>query len=241
VPAEQGEQAAAAMLELFPDGYAEARKGESIELAAFTDENGVARLRSSFGDVRVEPVPAGWEDEWKRFHRPVEIGALWIGPPWEAPVEGLLPVVIDPGRAFGTGEHPTTRLCLELLQELERGSLVDLGCGSGVIAIAAVRLGFAPVIAVDADEAAIEATVRNAAENSVDVTARLLDLASEEPPAADIAIANIDLRTISALHPASVTLVTSGYLASNKPEVSGFAHVERRVQAEWAADLFRRE
>ena len=229
------------MLELFPEGYAEARTGESIELAAFTDEEGAARLRSSFGDVRVEPVPAGWEDEWKRFHRPIEIGTLWIGPPWEAPVEGLLPVVIDPGQAFGTGAHPTTRLCLELLQELERGSLVDLGCGSGVIAIAAVRLGFAPVIAVDADEAAIEATARNAAENSVDVDARLLDLASEEPPAADIAIANIDLRTISLLRPAAATLVTSGYLASDRPEASGFAHVERRVQGEWAADLFRRE
>jgi ribosomal protein L11 methyltransferase len=241
VPAEQGEQAAAAMLELFPEGYAEAREGDSIELAAFTDEEGAARLRSSFGDVRVEPVPAGWEDEWKRFHRPVEIGTLWIGPPWEAPPAGLLPVVIDPGQAFGTGAHPTTRLCLELLQDLQRGSLVDLGCGSGVIAIAAVRLGFAPVIAVDADEAAIEATARNAAENSVDVDARLLDLASEEAPVADIAIANIDLRTISLLRPAAATLVTSGYYASDRPEASGFAHVDRRVQGEWAADLFRRE
>jgi ribosomal protein L11 methyltransferase len=241
VPAEQGEQAAAAMLELFPEGYAEAREGDSIELAAFTDEEGAARLRSSFGDVRVEPVPAGWEDGWKRFHRPVEIGTLWIGPPWEAPPAGLLPVVIDPGQAFGTGAHPTTRLCLELLQDLQRGSLVDLGCGSGVIAIAAVRLGFAPVIAVDADEAAIEATARNAAENSVDVDARLLDLASEEAPVADIAIANIDLRTISLLRPAAATLVTSGYYASDRPEASGFAHVDRRVQGEWAADLFRRE
>ena len=241
VPAEQGEEAAAAMLELFPEGYVEARAGDSIELVAFTDEAGVERMRASYGDVRVEPVPGGWEDEWKRFHRPVEIGPLWVGPPWETPPAGLLPVVIDPGRAFGTGAHPTTRLCLELLQDLERGSLVDLGCGSGVIAIAAVRLGYAPVFAVDVDESAIEATVRNAAVNGVDVDARLLDLEGDGPPPADVAVANIDLRTISTLRPASTTLVTSGYYAGDRPEISGFEQVERRVQGEWAADLFRRE
>ena len=73
------------MLELFPEGYAEAREEDSIELAAFTDEEGAERLRSTFGDVRVEPVLEGWEDEWRRFHRPVQIGALWVGPPWEKP------------------------------------------------------------------------------------------------------------------------------------------------------------
>ena len=241
VPAEQGEEAAAEMLELFPEGYVESRDGDSIELVAFTDEAGVERMRASYGDVRVEPVPAGWEDEWKRFHRPVEIGPLWVGPPWETPPNGLLPVVIDPGRAFGTGAHPTTRLCLELLQDRERGSLVDLGCGSGVIAIAAVRLGYGPVFAVDMDESAIEATARNAAANRVDVDARLLDLTREGPPLADVAVANIDLRTISTLRPASTTLVTSGYYAGDRPEISGFEHVERRVQGEWAADLFRPE
>jgi ribosomal protein L11 methyltransferase len=241
VPAEQGEEAAAAMLELFPEGYAEARQGEFVELAAFTDEAGADRLRETYGNVRVEPVPPGWEDEWKRFHRPVEIGSLWVGPPWEQPVPGLLPVVIDPGRAFGTGAHATTRLCLELLQDLERGSLVDLGCGSGVIAIAAVRLGYSPVLALDVDEAAIEATARNAAANGAEVEARLVDLARQEAPAADVAVANIDLRRISTLRPASSTLVTSGYYTRDEPEISGFAHVERREQGEWAADLFRRE
>ncbi len=229
------------MLDLFPEGYAEARDGDFVELAAFTDEAGAERMRERYGDVSVEPVPPGWEDEWKRFHRPVEIGSLWVGPPWEAPEPGLLPVVIDPGRAFGTGAHATTRLCIELLQDLDRGSLVDLGCGSGVIAIAAVRLGYAPVLAIDVDDAAIEATARNAAANGVDVEARLLDLTREGPPSADVAVANIDLRTISTLRLASSTLVTSGYDARERPEVSGFAHLERRVQGEWAADLFRRE
>jgi ribosomal protein L11 methyltransferase len=229
------------MLELFPEGYAEAREDDSIELAAFTDDEGAERLRSRFGEVRVEPVPEGWEDEWKRFHRPVEIGSLWVGPPWETPSSGLLSVVIDPGQAFGTGAHPTTQLCLELLQELERGSLVDVGCGSGVIAIAAARLGWAPVLAVDFDEAAVEATSRNAAANGVDVVPRLLDLLHEDAPPADVAVANIDLRTISALRPNAGRLVTSGYPVADRPEVPAFDHVERRTRDGWAADLFRRE
>jgi len=229
------------MLELFPEGYAEAREYDSIELAAFTDEEGAERLRSRFGDVRVEPVLEGWEDEWRRFHRPVQIGALWVGPPWEKPSSGSISVVIDPGRAFGTGAHPTTQLCLELLQELDRGSLVDLGCGSGVIAIAAARLGYAPVLAVDLDEAAVEATSRNAAANGVQVDARLLDLLHEEVPPADVAVANIDLRTSSAIRPRGSRLVTSGYSVTDRPEVSGFHHLERRTRDGWAADLFRRE
>jgi ribosomal protein L11 methyltransferase len=229
------------MLELFPEGYAEAREDDSIELAAFTDDEGAERLRSRFGDVRVEPVPEGWEDEWKRFHRPVEIGSLWVGPPWETPSAGLLSVVIDPGQAFGTGAHPTTQLCLELLQELERGSLVDVGCGSGVIAIAAARLGYAPVHAVDFDEAAVEATSRNAAANGVDVVPWLLDLLHEEAPPADVAVANIDLRTISALRPEVGRLVTSGYPVADRPSVPSFEHVKRRTRDGWAADLFRRE
>jgi ribosomal protein L11 methyltransferase len=229
------------MIELFPEGFAESRGRRGVVLAAFTDESGAERLRARFGDVAVEPVPDCWEDEWKRFHRPVEIGSLWVGPPWEEPSAGLTPVVIDPGRAFGTGAHPTTRLCLELLDDLERGSLVDLGCGSGVIAIAAARLGFSPVTAVDFDEAAIEATERNAAVNGVAVEARTVDLRAGPVPSADVAVANIDLRTIEILRPAAATLVTSGYDTADQPEIPGFRRVERRTQADWAADLFRRE
>ena len=127
------------MLELFPEGFAESSGAEATELVAFTDQAGAERLRARFDEVRVETVPDGWESEWMRFHRPVEVGSLWIGPPWEEPTPGLVPVVIDPGLAFGTGAHPTTRLCLELIQPLERSSLIDIGSGSGVLAIAAVQ------------------------------------------------------------------------------------------------------
>jgi len=231
------------MLELFPEGFVEDRRGDSVELAAFTDELGADRLRKIFGEVLVEPVPPGWEDEWKRFHQPVEVGSLWIGPPWVQPAAGLQRVVIDPGRAFGTGAHATTQLCVEILHALERGSLLDVGCGSGVLAISACRLGFAPVIAIDSDEAAVEATKRNAEANGVDVDVRRVDAEDEPLPAAEIAIANIDLATLARFSPPSECrlLVTSGYHEAERPTVDGFDHLERRARSTWAADLFMRK
>ena len=231
------------MLELFPEGFVEERCADSVELSAFTDAAGVDRLRDRFGSVETEPVASGWEDEWKRFHRPVQVGSLWIGPPWENAPAGVEAVVIDPGRAFGTGAHPTTRLCVELLLELERGSILDVGCGSGVLAIAAAKLGFAPVVAIDADEPAIEAATRNAAANGVEVDVRLLDALAEELPVAEIAIANIDLPTLGRLSPpaAWASLVTSGYYEAERPAFPGFVQVARRADDGWAADLFRRQ
>jgi ribosomal protein L11 methyltransferase len=231
------------MLELFPEGFAELAGPEATELIAFTDEAGVGRLRAAFDDVHVEPVPEGWERAWMRFHRPVEVGSLWVGPPWESPRSGPAAVVIDPGLAFGTGAHPTTRLCLELIQSLERASLLDVGCGSGVLAIAARKLGFQPVIAIDVDERAVETTKRNAEANGVAVEARLVEAGDTPLPEAEIAVANIDLRTISRLQLPTPcrAFVTSGYYETDRPDVPAFRHVERRIQEQWAADLFRPE
>lgn len=231
------------MLELFPEGFEESRGAKATELVAFTDEAGAERLRERFDDVRVEAVPAGWETEWMRFHRPVEVGSLWIGPPWEEPTPGLVPVVIDPGLAFGTGAHPTTQLCLEVIQPLERSSLLDIGSGSGVLAIAACKVGYEPVVAIDVDEAAVAATRLNAEANGVPVEVTLLDAVGGALTDAEIAVANIDFRTVSelVLPERCHTLVTSGYYESDRPLVAGFAHVERLVQERWAADVFRRE
>jgi ribosomal protein L11 methyltransferase len=243
VPGERADEATAAMLELFPEGFVEERHADSVELVAFTDTAGADRLRDVFGRVETEPVGPGWEDEWKRFHQPVQVGSLWIGPPWENAPAGVEAVVIDPGRAFGTGAHPTTRLCVELLLELEPGSIVDVGCGSGVLAIAAAKLGFAPVVAIDADESAVEAATRNAAANGVEVDVRLLDAARGEPPVAEMALANIDLPTLGRLSVPSAwgALVTSGYYEGDRPSFPGFAHVVRKADAGWAADLFGRQ
>jgi ribosomal protein L11 methyltransferase len=145
--------------------------------------------------VSGQEVPDDWAERWKRFHVPVLVGGrLYVRPPWdEAPVRpGVIDLVIDPGRAFGTGSHPTTRLSLELLLAVEvGGSFADLGCGSGVLAIAAAKLGFDPVTGLDADGAAIEETARNARENGVSIELRRADLRSELAPVPAVVAANL--------------------------------------------------
>lgn len=230
------------MLELFPEGFEERDAGGSVELAAYTERGGGARALTELGPVSEVDVAPGWEDGWRRFHRPVRIGPLWVGPPWERPDAGALAVVVDPGRAFGTGAHATTRLCLELLLGLEPAGLVDVGCGSGVIAVAAAKLGFAPVVALDDDEAAVEATRVNAAANGVSLDVRLADALAAPLPDVRIAVANIARdpveRVAERFH--GWFFVASGYLADEHPTVPGW-RVARRVESEgWAADLLER-
>jgi ribosomal protein L11 methylase PrmA len=80
---------------IIPEGFAEQSAGDEVELVAFTDEAGAGRLRANFGAVASVPVAPGWEEEWKRFHVPVVVGSLWLGPPWETPPADLDAVVID--------------------------------------------------------------------------------------------------------------------------------------------------
>lgn len=149
-------------------------------------------------------------------------------------------MLIEPGRAFGTGGHPTTRLCLDFLQELPRGSLVDVGCGSGVLAVTAALLGFEPVVAVDNDPHAVEATLENAAANSVALEARVADAFVDALPEADVAVANIAAEAVPWLGLRAAVAVVSGYLVTDEPRPPGYDHVERRRLGGWAADLFRR-
>jgi ribosomal protein L11 methyltransferase len=157
-----------------------------------------------------------------------------VGPPWEEPPEGAVAVVIDPGRAFGTGAHATTRLCLELLQEMEPTSLLDVGCGSGVLSVAASKLGFGPVIAVDVDEVALETTRANASANGVAVDVR------PELAAASLGVMNIALEVVERMLPELPVerAITSGYLERDEPRVAGWDRLQRRVRDGWAADLF---
>jgi ribosomal protein L11 methyltransferase len=243
VPADRAEIARAQMLELFPEGFEECDAADGIELSAYTDAGGEERLWAAFGTVSTEAVPAGWEQRWRAFHRPVRVGPLWVGPPWEQPPRDATAVVIDPGRAFGTGGHPTTRLCLQLLSGLELGSLLDAGCGSGVLAIAAARLGFAPVVAIDDDPAALEAAGRNARANGALIDLRLGDALEESLPAVDVVVANVSATFGGHLAPRvdPRSLLVSGYLESERPAFAGFTVVQRLTEDGWAADLFRRE
>jgi ribosomal protein L11 methyltransferase len=230
------------MVELAPEGFEERERAGKLELAAYTDAQGGSRIARAFGGAQEDEVPADWADRWRTFHRSVRVGPFWIGPSWEgAPVDAVA-IVIDPGLAFGTGAHATTRLCLELLPELPRGSLLDAGCGSGVLSVAAAKLGFDPVHALDDDPFAVETALANAAANDVRIDATHADVTSVELPRTDAVVANIALPAVEAL--ASRTradeLVTSGYLEADEPRLDRWTHLERRMLDGWAADRFRR-
>jgi ribosomal protein L11 methyltransferase len=242
VPAAQAERARAIMIELFPEGFEEVDHEGGVELAAYTDPAGEERLWAAFGGTRSDEVEEGWEDRWRAFHRPVRIGHLWVGPPWEAPDADAFAVVVAPGRAFGTGSHATTRLCLELLLDLPAGSLLDVGCGSGVLSIAAAKLGYGPVSAVDLDPQAIEATQRNAEANGVAVDVRLANAVEDDLPAADTVVVNVALEVDRPIagRVNCMRLITSGYLVVESPEFPGYRHEGRRESEGWAADLYSR-
>ena len=238
------EEAIARLLAVVPQGLDERTSGNSIDLGIYVSREDSEAIRSSFPGSTVEEVPLGWEDGWREFHHGVSAGGLWIGPPWEAGPDDPSAVVIDPGRAFGTGAHPTSRLCVELLARLSsRGSLLDVGCGSGVLAIAAVRLGFGPVVAIDVDPVAVEVAGSNAAANGVRIETGLADATLARLPPADVVVANIALDTVGRVleRADAPDVVTAGYLQSEQPAVSGWRSVTRLELDGWAADHFRRE
>jgi ribosomal protein L11 methyltransferase len=219
-----GEPELALLLHIFPEGVEELDGAYAV----YAEEPPLG-----FDVVEVDDVAEGWEDAWRAFHRGVRIGRCWVGPPWEEPPADAVAVVIDPGRAFGTGAHATTRLCLELLQEVEPTSLLDVGCGSGVLSVAAAKLGFAPVRAADVDEVALDATRINAAGNGV-----AIDVGVQLVPST-LAVMNIALDVVERMLPElpAERAITSGYLERDEPHADGWHAVGRRVRDGWAADL----
>jgi ribosomal protein L11 methyltransferase len=250
----------AALLEIAPAGFEQVDGEESVEFALYgspgelpTFPEGEAEIGGVRVQVRGEEVPDDWEERWKRFHVPVLVaGKLWVRPPWEEPAirPGVTEVVIDPGRAFGTGTHPTTRLCLELMLDLGgRGSFTDLGCGSGVLAIAAAKLGFAPVHAYDSDRLAIEATNLNARDNAVALdTVERFDLRTGVPTLGDVVAANLMrpllLTLAEAMGERPPVLIASGLLDHEADEVAAaFAPLAERRRLSmkgWSALLLER-
>jgi ribosomal protein L11 methyltransferase len=254
----------AELLELAPTGVEEAELGDDVIEYAVYGAPGelpdLPDLRAAAGGALVEVVTTevadDWADRWRAFHQPVAIGdRLYVRPPWEPAHPTLADLVIDPGQAFGTGAHATTRLCLELLAERdERTAVVDLGCGSGVLAIAAARLGWGPVLGVDHELESVRATLENAHVNGVEVGARRFDLLRGGPaPTAPTVLANLLRPLLLCVARAGFagepprTLIASGLLEHEVDEVAaafarhGLAQRERRASAGWAAVLLDRD
>jgi ribosomal protein L11 methyltransferase len=254
---EDAEVALAELLELAPAGVEEvdvspgvveyAVYGAPGELPELPDLEAAAG--GALVEVRTSEVGDDWAERWRAFHRPIVVDhRLLVRAPWHDGARGALPeVVIDPGQAFGTGAHATTRTCLELLLTLEpAGAVVDVGCGSGVLAIAAARLGFAPVLGVDHEAASVEATRDNARVNGVEVEARRWDLRAEPVPVAPVMLANLVRPLLLTLaermtEPPQV-LVAGGLLDHEAGEVAlafarahGLRERDRREAEGWAA------
>ncbi len=200
----QAEIVLAELTVLAPNGVEEERGPDYVEYAIYGGEGELPELGEievAAGDGLVEvvstEVPDDWADRWQDFHKPLLVGErLWLRPSWEEPRDDAIDLVVDPGQAFGTGAHPTTRLCLELLLELEeageaRGPLTDLGTGSAVLAIAAAKLGWKPVSGYDHEEPSIEAAGANAKANGVSLELERRNLREGLPELAPTVVANM--------------------------------------------------
>jgi ribosomal protein L11 methyltransferase len=271
---EHAEVVLADLLELVPSGVEESDlPGGVVEYAIYGAPGELPvlpDLRAAVGGALVEistsEIPDDWSERWRDFHQPITIpspapervSALRIRTPWESASEhpGVREIVIDPGQAFGTGAHATTRLCLELLLALagtgvERSGVIDLGSGSGVLAIAAATLGYAPVLALDHDQLSVAAAAHNATANGVRIDVRRFDLRRDPWPVADqraipVVLANllrpllIDLTETLEYQPEH--LIASGLLVGEADEISrmfarrlGMSERERRESGDWAA------
>lgn len=263
VPRDHADLALAELLELVPGGVEERDLGDRIEYAVYGAPGelpALPDLQAAAGgtlvEVVTEEVADDWAERWKAFHQPITIGdRLHVRPPWADPApDGVAEVVIDPGQAFGTGAHDTTRLCLELLLELKPGgALMDLGCGSGVLAIAAAKLGWDPVAGVDHERESVAATRQNAEVNGVEVDVSGFDLLRDGPaPSAPTVVANLLRPLLLAVVRAGFRgdppdqLIISGLLREQADEVAAaFGRFDlqeraRRTGGDWAAVLLCR-
>ena len=263
---EYAEAVMANLLELAPNGLEEERGPGWVEFAIYGPPGEVpdlGELQAAAGgglvDVTTTSVPDDWADRWVDFHRPIEVsGRIGVRPSWWDPKDGLIDVVVDPGRAFGTGGHPTTRLCLALLVALEEageasGPIADWGTGSGVLGIAAAKLGWSPITGCDRELASLETAQANAEANDVEMSIERIDVREGPPPVEPSVVANLtgNLLIDCAAHLTSAgeapsTLICSGMLESEVDEVvaaftpTGLGESERRIEGDWGALLLRR-
>lgn len=286
VPRERAELVLAELLELTPEGVEEVElENGLIEYAVYGAPGelpGLPDLKAAVGgglvDITTSELADDWQERWKEFHRPVliappasraerepELAALRVRPPWEAADTsmdggGVQEIVIDPGQAFGTGGHASTRLCLSLLLELTSlggptGAVLDVGTGSGVLAIAAAKLGYGPLLGLDNELESVEAAAENAVVNGVELQTLRYDLRTQElpwqgqqgtPKGPLLITANLLrpllLELVGKLAKAPAHLVAGGLLCAEVDEVAsafidrlGMSERMRLTSGEWAA------
>jgi ribosomal protein L11 methyltransferase len=237
----------------------------AADLRAYLEDLVALALPGAAARIDVAPLPdEPWADAWRAHFRPVAVGRrLLVSPPWEAPspalAAGRLVVWIEPGRAFGTGGHGSTRSCLELLERalapVPVPHALDVGCGSGILAIAAAGLGVSRVDAIDVDPDAVVATTENARRNGVAdrIHARVAAADAWDGPAAPLVLANLLAAAHVTLAPAlgrliapGGRLIAGGLLVHEVPVVAGALAAEGCWLVEvsedegWAALLVRR-
>jgi ribosomal protein L11 methyltransferase len=267
---ELAERVLADLVELAPGGVEEETGPGWIEYAIYGAPGelpALPDLEAAAGDGLVEvtskEIPDDWADRWQDFHEAISIagGRIVVRPSWEPHPENQpagveqpasIDIVVDPGQAFGTGAHPTTRMCLELLIELADaglagGPLADLGTGSGVLAIAAAKLGFGPVTACDSERAALDTARASTDANGVELELARIDLRREAPPAAPTVTANLTapllMDVAGRIEEPPEWLVCSGMLGPEADDVAeafsstGLRERERRSSGDWAALL----
>jgi ribosomal protein L11 methyltransferase len=284
-PPDQVEAVSAIMREAAPGGLTveepmnlygmdegfEVRKGEPVLLRAYLPASELGAVLTDDLRTRLRDFPAveltaspfyeeDWAVSWREFFGVVDTGGrIVVVPSWleHTPRPGQIPILLDPGRAFGTGHHESTRLCMAAMEPIitPGTSVLDVGTGSGILAIAAVLLGATPVLGIDIDPIAVDVARENAEENGVADRIRLEPgvLTADHEGRYKLVIANINRDANAALAPvfAAITepggmLILSGFLAEDAPVITGamtaagFALAEKRHERDWCMLGFRR-
>ena len=235
----------------------------SVDFSAAEIERGLASLKENsvfpVGSLEVSSVKidsADWENEWRKYYNPINLGKVVVVPAWQkAPDGAAYPVYIEPGMAFGTGNHETTSMCIELMQDLELKdkTVLDMGCGSGILGIAAAVLGAGAVVLSDIDPQAAEASAYNAELNKVSDQCKIIlgDLNTDSCKA-DLVIANITADVLLRLRDQMNDLlkpdgavIISGIINSRGGEIESAYRKPFRIESklcrgEWQAMLLRR-